>query len=86
MRLCLKKVPSLVFEKTAMSDQLDQGLETMEEKFDRLSKKEVGNGIHIVGSAANMEMIWCKPGDFLVGDGNNSRNVILTKGFFSWEV
>jgi formylglycine-generating enzyme required for sulfatase activity len=82
MRLCLKKVPSSVFEKTAMSDQLDQGLETMEEKFDRLSKKEVGNGIHIVGFAANMEMIWCKPGDFVMGDENNSRNVTLTKGFF----
>ena len=37
---------------------------------------------YIVKSALNMELIWCKPGSFIMGEGGNAHPVILTKGFY----
>ena len=37
---------------------------------------------YIVKSALNMELIWCKPGSFIMGKGGNAHPVILTKGFY----
>jgi formylglycine-generating enzyme required for sulfatase activity len=64
---------------------------SIEEKFKGAMKKPVGEGIHIVESAANMEMIWCKPGTFMMGSPETEvgrsvnemqHEVTLTKGFF----
>ena len=37
---------------------------------------------HIVKSALNMEMIWCPPGSFIMGEGADAHPVILSKGFY----
>jgi len=37
---------------------------------------------YIVKSALNMELIWCPPGSFIRGGGNNAHPVILSKGFY----
>jgi len=37
---------------------------------------------YIVKSALDMELIWCKPGSFIMGEGGNAHPVILTKGFY----
>ena len=69
---------------------------SIEEKLKEAMSKPVGEGIHIVESAANMEMIWCKPGSFMMGDNDKvdlkknpysgkkspSHKVTFTKGFF----
>ena len=67
-------------------DDPEIGLALVEEKFEEAMKKPVGEGIHIVESAANMEMIWCKPGTFMMGnpaDKNRpQQKVTLSDGFF----
>ena len=37
---------------------------------------------YIVKSALNMEMIWCPPGSFIMGEGADAHPVILSKGFY----
>ena len=37
---------------------------------------------YIVKSALNMELIWCPPGSFTRGDGDEKHSVILTQGFY----
>jgi formylglycine-generating enzyme required for sulfatase activity len=72
-------------------DDSKNGLTLVEKKFEDAMKKPVGEGIHIVESAANMEMIWCKPGSFLMGSPKSQKGrsisgtqykVSLTEGFY----
>jgi hypothetical protein len=37
---------------------------------------------YIVKSALDLELIWCPPGSFIMGDGVDAQQVILTKGFY----
>jgi sulfatase modifying factor 1 len=37
---------------------------------------------YIVRSALNMELIWCPPGGYVRGEGDESHKVILTRGFY----
>ena len=37
---------------------------------------------YIAKSALGMELIWCPPGSFIRGEGNDAHPVILTKGFY----
>jgi sulfatase modifying factor 1 len=37
---------------------------------------------YIVKSALDMELIWCPPGGYVRGEGNEAHQVILTKGFY----
>jgi formylglycine-generating enzyme required for sulfatase activity len=37
---------------------------------------------YIVKSALEMELIWCPPGSFIMGDEGDALPVILTKGFY----
>jgi hypothetical protein len=37
---------------------------------------------YIVKSALGMELIWCPPGGYVLGEGDESHQVILTRGFY----
>ncbi|MDC0921212.1 SUMF1/EgtB/PvdO family nonheme iron enzyme [Opitutales bacterium] len=37
---------------------------------------------YIVKSALDLELIWCPPGSFNMGEGGDAQQVILTKGFY----
>ena len=65
-------------------DQINKRLALAKEQreLEREMEKAVTEGSYLVESAVNLPMIWCKPGDFVMGDENNSRNVTLTNGFF----
>jgi hypothetical protein len=37
---------------------------------------------YIIKSALDMELVWCPPGSFIMGEGGDAHPVILTKGFY----
>ena len=67
-----------------------------EKELEQALNQAIDEGTYIVESAANMEMIWCKPGSFMMGDNDKvevqknpysgkkspSHKVTFTKGFF----
>ena len=55
-----------------------------EKELEQAMNNSIDEGTYIVESAANMEMIWCKPGTFMMGPKGSpsSKSVTLTKGFF----
>ena len=62
-----------------------------EKELEQAMNQAIDEGTYIVESAANMEMIWCKPGTFMMGspeteerrkENEIQHEVTLTNGFF----
>ena len=82
---------NLIDQITKKAQQLakDIKLSDLAEALDDLNDEfaQLGGAKYFVKSAANMEMIWCEPGTFLMGNpegqgDNRPHQVRLTKGFY----
>lgn len=82
---------NLIDQITKKAQQLAQDikLSDLAEALDDLNDEfaQLGGAKYFVKSAANMEMIWCEPGTFLIGNPEGQgvdrpHQVRLTKGFY----